>query len=55
MLVPCIVALQGPVEEGLVRVDIALPNCKLALFLDKAHEQQGKQPEAVLVMRKVPP
>ena len=31
------------VEDGLVHVDIALPDYKLALFLENAHKQQGKQ------------
>ena len=35
--------LQGPVEDGLVHVDIALPDYKLALFLENAHKQQGKE------------
>ncbi len=35
--------LQGPVEDGLVHVDIALPDYKLALFLEDAHKQQGKE------------
>ena len=35
-------SLQGPVEDGLVHVDIALPDYKLALFLENAHEPQGK-------------
>lgn len=34
--------LQGPVEDGLVHVDIALPDYKLALFLENALEPQGK-------------
>ena len=35
--------LQGPVEDGLVHVDIALPDYKLALFLENAHKHQGKE------------
>ncbi|DBA93452.1 TPA: hypothetical protein ACH3X2_003239 [Trebouxia sp. C0005] len=35
--------VQGPVEDGLVHVDIALPDYKLALFLENAHKQQGKE------------
>lgn len=36
-------SLQGPVEDGLVHVDIALPDYKLALFLENALEpSQGK-------------
>lgn len=38
--------MQGPVEDGLVHVDIALPDYKLALFLEDAHKQQRKQPES---------
>ena len=34
--------LQGPVEDGLVHVDIALPDYKLALFLENALEPQSK-------------
>lgn len=34
--------LQGPVEDGLVHVDIALPDYKLALFLENAHHRQGE-------------
>ena len=34
-------SLQGPVEDGLVHVDIALPDYKLALFLENAQEPQG--------------
>lgn len=30
--------IQGPVEDGLVHVDIALPDYKLALFLEQAQE-----------------
>lgn len=33
--------LQGPVEDGLVHVDIALPDYKLALFLESAQEPEG--------------
>lgn len=35
--------IQGAVEDGLVHVDIALPDYKLALFLENAHKLQGKQ------------
>ncbi|KAL3138077.1 hypothetical protein ABBQ38_005308 [Trebouxia sp. C0009 RCD-2024] len=33
--------IQGPVEDGLVHVDIALPDYKLALFLESAQEPEG--------------
>lgn len=33
--------MQGPVEDGLVHVDIALPDYKLALFLENAQEPEG--------------
>ena len=29
-----------------MHVDIALPDYKLALFLENAHKQQGKHPES---------
>lgn len=38
--------MQGPVEDGLVHVDIALPDYKLALFLENAHEQPGQEPSS---------
>ena len=35
--------VQGPVEDGLVHVDIALPDYKLAFFLENAHQVPGDQ------------
>lgn len=32
--------VQAAVEDGLVHVDVALPDYKIALFLENAHEQQ---------------
>lgn len=34
---------QAPVEDGLVHVDVALPDYKLAFFLEDAHKASASQ------------
>lgn len=37
------IMMQAPVEDGLVHVDIALPDYKLAFFLENAHQAAAGQ------------